>query len=57
MDIAQAFLLWCNCDGNRDCGNCALHDPTPDVNSICQLFNEAATILEHKARPMVVYTN
>jgi len=59
MDIAQAFILWCNCDGEQDCGKCALHDPDPDVYSICDLFNEAACILENKGQQhtMMVYRN
>lgn len=58
-DIAQASLHWCQCDGEQDCGQCALHDPDPDKYSICDLFNEAACILEGKGecRTMMVYTN
>jgi hypothetical protein len=54
MDIAQAFLHWCQCDGEQNCGQCALHDPDPDKYSI-----EAACILEGKGecRTMMVYTN
>ena len=59
MDIAHAFIRWCECDGEQDCDQCPLHDPDPDVYSICDLFNEAANILENKGqcRTMTVYTN
>lgn len=59
MDIAHAFVHWCNCDGEQKCGQCPLHDPDPDVFSICDCFNEAAVALENKARnePLVMYKN
>lgn len=59
MDIAQAFLHWCQCDGEQDCGKCPLHNPDPDVYSICDLFNEAALTLEEKGKHYMttVYTN